>query len=133
VLAPLTTENQHPDHIAVGRAVRDAARLARYGGLEELVDLPTHRVENLYFYSITQSFLSKPTVLVNVSALADRWMAAMQCHKSQMKTRNYDGLVMTRSRAAGAAMGVEYAVPLWTEDPLAVPLLSQLPPSGRNF
>src|SRR5436309_3207019 len=35
VLAPDPGENQHPDHIAVGKIVRDAARLARYGGLEE--------------------------------------------------------------------------------------------------
>src|SRR5436190_11271089 len=33
VLAPYPAENQHPDHTAVGRIVRDAARLARYGGL----------------------------------------------------------------------------------------------------
>ena len=57
VLAPLTEENQHPEHAAVGKAVRDGVRLARYGGLAELRDLEPHRVESLYFYCITQSFL----------------------------------------------------------------------------
>jgi LmbE family N-acetylglucosaminyl deacetylase len=36
VLAPSVVENQHPDHYRLGKLVRDAARLARYGGLKEL-------------------------------------------------------------------------------------------------
>src|SRR5208282_397296 len=34
VLAPSPVENQHPDHAKLGRLLRDAARLARYGGLK---------------------------------------------------------------------------------------------------
>jgi LmbE family N-acetylglucosaminyl deacetylase len=33
VLSPAPVENQHPDHAVLGRLVRDAARLARYGGI----------------------------------------------------------------------------------------------------
>src|SRR5215469_17433871 len=33
VLAPSLSENQHPDHAQLGRLVRDAARLARFGGI----------------------------------------------------------------------------------------------------
>ena len=36
VLAPTTAQNQHPDHWRLGTLVRDASRLARYGGLAEL-------------------------------------------------------------------------------------------------
>src|SRR6185436_13932357 len=36
ILAPSCVENQHPDHAKLGRLVRDAARLARYGGVKEL-------------------------------------------------------------------------------------------------
>src|SRR5215475_9834669 len=36
VLAPSLGANQHPDHPRLGQLVRDACRLARYGGLEEL-------------------------------------------------------------------------------------------------
>ena len=43
VLAPSLVENQHPDHARLGRLVRDAARLARYGGVEELRALAAAR------------------------------------------------------------------------------------------
>ena len=36
VLAPSLVENQHPDHAKLGQLVRDACRLARYGGVKEL-------------------------------------------------------------------------------------------------
>ena len=36
VFAPSLVENQHPDHPRLGRLVRDAARLARYGGVARL-------------------------------------------------------------------------------------------------
>ena len=44
VLAPTPEENQHPDHAALGRLVRDASRLARYGGLRELKRRPAHTI-----------------------------------------------------------------------------------------
>jgi LmbE family N-acetylglucosaminyl deacetylase len=43
VLAPSLGENQHPDHAVLGRLVRDACRLARYGGLRELRRQPRTR------------------------------------------------------------------------------------------
>lgn len=49
LLAPTTVENQHPDHVVVGRMVRDAARLARYGGVAELMKLKPHAIEQLLF------------------------------------------------------------------------------------
>src|SRR5262245_12273633 len=48
VLAPRTNENQHPDHSVVGRLVRDGARLARYGGIEELRDVAPHSITHLF-------------------------------------------------------------------------------------
>src|ERR1700733_15083385 len=42
VLAPGLVENQHPDHSRLGRLVRDACRLARYGGVRELHRTPAH-------------------------------------------------------------------------------------------
>src|SRR5262249_24311801 len=77
VLAPLTEENQHPDHASVGKSARDACRLARYGGLKDVQDLAPHRVGALYYYAITQSFSASPQVLVDVSSIGERWAQAV--------------------------------------------------------
>ena len=133
VLAPSLDENQHPDHAAVGKMVRDAARLARYGGLEDTRDLPPHAIGALYYYSVTQVFPGQPDVVIDVSAVHDQWVAAMECHQSQMSTRGYVDLVNARARAAGAAIGVAYAVPLWANDPIRISSLGDLPLSSRYF
>jgi len=133
ILAPHLGENQHPDHSAVGKMVRDAARLARFGGLRDLEDLPPHPITSLYFYTITQVFIDPPELVVDVTAARETWEAAIQCHKSQMKTRNYPDLVMSRARTLGAAIGVEYAVGLWLNDPIRVASLRDLPLSSRYF
>ncbi len=52
VLAPTPVENQHPDHYRLGRLVRDAARIARYGGVAELRELAPHAIEQLFFYAL---------------------------------------------------------------------------------
>src|SRR5690348_1707610 len=69
VLAPSLVENQHPDHAKLGQIVRDACRLARYGGLKELRRIPPHAVEQLFYYAVTSE--AEPTnitpVLIDVS------------------------------------------------------------------
>jgi LmbE family N-acetylglucosaminyl deacetylase len=133
ILAPHLGENQHPDHSAVGKIVRDAARLARFGGLRDLEDLPPHPITSVYFYTITQVFVDPPQLVVDVTPVREAWEAAIQCHKSQMRTRNYLDLVISRARTLGAAIGVEYAVGLWLNDPIRVGSLGDLPLSSRYF
>lgn len=133
VLAPHPDENQHPDHSAAARLVRDAARLARYGGLKELRDLAPHTIGNLYFYSITQSFSVNPDIVIDTSSIECEWEAAIACHKSQMKTKAYLNLVQTRARALGASIGVSSAVGLWVNDPVRLSAMSDLTLSSRNY
>jgi LmbE family N-acetylglucosaminyl deacetylase len=133
VLAPHLDENQHPDHVAAGRIVRDAARLARYGGLHELLGMPVHSIGNLYFYSITQSFGEKPDIIIDTTAVEDKWEAVMLCHKTQMKTKSYIHLVQARARALGAAIGTSSAIGLWINDPIRLDSLSDLTCSSRNY
>jgi LmbE family N-acetylglucosaminyl deacetylase len=132
VLAPHLGENQHPDHAAVGKLTRDAARYARYGGISQLSSLPSHPIASLYFYAVTQVYVDPPSIVVNVSSVFAEWQTAMQCHASQMKTRAYPELVNARARAWGAAIGVDYAVGLWPNDPVHVSSLADIL-SSRYF
>ena len=121
VLAPSLVENQHPDHSRLGRLVRDAARLARYGGVQELRAWPPHRIEQLLFYALTPE--SEPDditpVLIDISApeIVAAWIAAMEAHASQTSARNYVELQLTRARLRGLGAGVEYAIALFSERP----------------
>jgi LmbE family N-acetylglucosaminyl deacetylase len=133
VLAPTLDENQHPDHSATARLVRDASRLARYGGLSDLKGLPVHHIASLYFYSITQVFLPRPEIVIDISDVVTQWDNAMACHKSQLKTKAYPKLAHSRARAMGAAIGVTSAIGLWTSDPVRVRALSDLTLSSRNY
>ena len=119
VLAPSLVENQHPDHARLGRLVRDAARLARYGGGVTPEAEPREPAP----------------VLVNLSAPAvlDAWTRAMQSHSSQMGARQYVELQLTRARLLGLRAGVEYAQALYPNDPLLLDSLAQTGGGARKF
>ena len=135
VLAPSLVENQHPDHCAVGRAVRDASRLARYGGIEQLRSQAAHAVESLFFYAITPGAepQGQTPLVVDVSDQIDPWRGIMACHASQMKTRRYLELQVSRARTLGLQAGVEYAQALWSSDALFLDRLNSAPRGVRLF
>ena len=137
VLAPSVVENQHPDHAKLGQLVRDAARLARYGGLKELRRSPAHAIGQLLFYAVTPE--AEPSdispVLVDVSepAIISAWTAAMAAHESQVRARNYIELQITRARLMGARAGIGHAIALFPNDPPVIESLGQLSRSARRF
>jgi N-acetylglucosamine malate deacetylase 1 len=137
VLAPTVVENQHPDHAVVGRLVRDAARLARYGGVAELRDAPAHAIQQLLLYAVTVE--GEPAnaagVWVDVSTpdIVAAWTAAMEAHASQLRSRNYVELQLTRARLNGLRGGIGHAIVLFPNDPLVVDSLIQIGRSARAF
>jgi LmbE family N-acetylglucosaminyl deacetylase len=137
VLAPTPVANQHPDHSRLGGLVRDAARLARYGGLRELRSLLPHAVEQLFFYAVTPDAEPKDTspILFDVSnsKTMEAWTAAMEAHVSQSKTRDYVELQLTRARLNGLRAGVGYALALFPNDPMLVDSFSQITGAARRF
>jgi len=138
LLAPSPDENQHPDHARASRLVRDAARLARYRGLRDLETHAAHAVDALYFYDITGTGMGTAPaglakVIVDISDVFATWKAAMECHVTQMRTRNYIDLQLARARVLGAEIGVEYAMAVWANDPVRLEGLTDLALSGRRF
>lgn len=137
VLAPSLVENQHPDHPRLGALVRDAARLARYGGVAELRGLAPHAVGQLFYYAVTSD--AEPAgampVLVDVSdaGVLAAWTAAMAAHASQAATRNYAELQLARARLHGLRAGVGHAIALFPNDPVVVESLAQVGRGARAF
>lgn len=135
VLAPSVVENQHPDHCVVGNLVRDSVRLARYAGVEELADVDSFAVASLLYYAITPG--GEPSgetpLLFDVSGQFELWKKQMGCHASQMKTRDYVELQLSRARMLGLQMNCEYAQALYCEDGIVVSGLGELTRTARQF
>jgi bacillithiol biosynthesis deacetylase BshB1 len=133
VLAPHTSEDQHPDHARVGKLVRDAARLARYRGLQELQTQPAHAIANLYYYAVTREFGMRPDLIIDISEARDLWEQAMRCHESQAKSKQYVEMRLAATRSLGHQAGVEYAMSLYLNDPVLLEHISSLTLSSRNY
>jgi LmbE family N-acetylglucosaminyl deacetylase len=137
ILAPSLVENQHPDHSRLGRLIRDAARLARYGGVAELRDAASHGIEQLFYYAVTPDAEPRdiPPILINVSALevVKAWTASMAAHVSQTRTRNYEELQLLRAKALGARAGIEHAIALFPNDPIVTASLAPISRGARRF
>jgi N-acetylglucosamine malate deacetylase 1 len=137
VLAPTPGPNQHPDHYRLGQLVRDATRLARYGGLKELRQLPPHAIGRLFFYAVSPE--AEPVgiqpVLFDISPpeIMAAWTGAMEAHASQLLTRNYVEFQLARARVLGLGAGVEHAQALFPNDPLVFDSLAPLARPARRF
>jgi LmbE family N-acetylglucosaminyl deacetylase len=136
LLAPVASLDQHPDHVVVSHLCRNAARLARYGGLAELRDLPPHAIRHHFEYAITpgaEPERNRPMIRVDISEHFARWVELMECHQTQLRTRRYVELQIARARLLGLEAGVEYAQALYATDDLLIKNLSELPASVRVF
>ena len=137
VLAPSPVENQHPDHGRLGKLVRDATRLARFGGMKELRGPPPHTIQQLFFYAITPE--AEPTnitpILIDISApeFVSAWTAAMKAHVTQVSARDYVELQLVRARLLGARTGVGHAIALFPNEPLVFGSLAQAGIGARRF
>jgi LmbE family N-acetylglucosaminyl deacetylase len=137
VLAPTVVENQHPDHAVLGKLVRDAARLARYGGVKELKRWPAHAVQQVVFYALTSDAEPRDVtpVFVDVSAskVATAWEAAMRAHESQAATRSYAEFNLARAEVNGQRCGVRLAIPVFPSSPLVLGRLAGIGRGARQF
>ncbi len=137
VLTPSLVEDQHPDHSRLGQLVRDACRLARYGGVKELRRWPPHAIGHLFYYAVTAE--AEPTgitpVLIDVSApeILAAWTSAMEAHATQVAARNYVELQLTRARLRGLRAGVGHAVALFPTAPIVLDSLAQAGHGARRF
>lgn len=135
VFAPSLTPNQHPDHAIVGGNCRAACRIARYGGFTELAGLPVHAVNSLWFYAITPTpdLSLTGALLIDISTVYDRWIAMMNCHRSQTASRSYVDLQTCRARQLGLMAGCNHAIALWPNDPPVLQHIQAISRTARGF
>lgn len=136
LLVPIPSPDQHPDHIVVSQLCRNAARLARYGGLDDLRDLAPHAIKHHLEYAVTsgaETSRNQSTIHVDISEQFDRWVELMDCHQTQLRTRRYLELQTARARVCGLEAGVEYAQALYATDDMVIASLAELPKSVRLF
>jgi N-acetylglucosamine malate deacetylase 1 len=137
VFAPTVVQNQHPDHWRLGTLVRDAVRLARYGGLRGLLPLTPHRIEQLFYYALGAEAEPRDAmpILIDISPpdVIATWTAAMQAHASQVGAREYVELQLSRARYHGLRAGVSYAIPLFPNDPIILASLAAVERAARAF
>ena len=74
-------------------------------------------------------------VLIDISTpeIIATWTAAMEAHASQMGTRNYVELQLTRARLRGLRAGVGHAIALFPQDPFVLDSLAQVRRGARGF
>lgn len=128
VFAPYTID-RHPDHIACGRMVEEAAfnaKLRRYRPEE-----PAWTPDMFYFYFIND--VHPPTVVLDVSDVHDRKMDALRAYRSQFEpaghqadwvptplTLGYLENVIARDRLFGQPKKFAYAEGFIPKGPLAI-------------
>ncbi|HEY2800515.1 MAG TPA: PIG-L family deacetylase [Chthoniobacterales bacterium] len=136
-LGPTTSSlGQHPDHVVVGQLCRNAARLARYGGLSELSELAPHAIKQHFEYAITPA--AEPPnesikIRCDMSEHFMRWIELMECHQTQLRTRRYVDLQTARARLLGLESGVDYAQALYPTGDFLINNLAEFPASARLF
>jgi LmbE family N-acetylglucosaminyl deacetylase len=137
VMAPSPSENQHPDHSQLGRLVRDASRLARYGGISELKESPPHAIRSLYYYALSleaePSDISPILYDVTHEATISAWVSAMEAHRSQVRAKPYVEAQLARARSRGLSAGLGHAIALFPADPIVVDRLAPVAVTARSF
>lgn len=121
--------DRHPDHVATGRAGREAWQLAGLARWAEARGLVAHRPVRSYETMGHTPF--EPDCIVDISAVTDRKRLVLEAYASQWETTDRDAegghqlsrlplleRIATRDREYGARIGVRAGEPLRHEGPL---------------
>jgi len=81
VLAPYS-QDRHPDHVGASKLVKEACYLA---GVSKIGAGRPHRPEQIYYYMIHHPFT--PSLVVDVSSVWERKMAAVTAYQSQFQAQ----------------------------------------------
>jgi len=106
----------HPDHVALGKLVLKAARFAKFKNAE--VEGEHHLAQRIFYYMVPRHVM--PSLVVDVSDVAEDLEGLWKCHKTQMALR--DGTIINMlweyRRITGKIHGLECAEHFVVDAPL---------------
>ncbi|WP_338789326.1 bacillithiol biosynthesis deacetylase BshB1 [Metabacillus sp. FJAT-53654] len=119
-------EDRHPDHGHCARLVEEAVFSAGIRKYKDTLDLPSHRVQSIYYYMING--FHKPDFVIDISNTIDKKLTSLRAYESQFEkslgsmetplTNGYIESVESRERLYGKEVGVMYAEGFKTKNPI---------------
>ena len=110
----------HPDHLATGQIVINAANFATFKKLP--IEGDPYRIKGLFHYFLPPE--ASPTFVVDITEQFDKWMDALKAHKSQFlnptKDRDYLWSLESMARSYGGIIGVKYGQGYVIGEPLKI-------------
>ena len=140
VLAPYEID-RHPDHAGASKLIKDACFLA---GVRKIGSGQPHRPEKIIYYMIHHTFT--PSVVIDISTVWDRKMAAVAAYRSQFQPDGSDfqtaisrpdflRFITARAIVFGTMIGVPYGEAFFMTGPVPLRELPGLtgapPPAGE--
>jgi bacillithiol biosynthesis deacetylase BshB1 len=127
-------EDAHPDHRATTRIVEDA----RFDAKLTKTDLPGEPIYPhwlIYYYCTHLRWVADPTFCFDITSAIDRKEQAILAYHSQFVAPEKNRKVVTWLRQlngyCGSRIGVDYAEPFYTKEPLGLASLESVVKSGR--
>jgi bacillithiol biosynthesis deacetylase BshB1 len=119
----------HPDHVATTRIVEDA----RFDAKLTQTDIPGEPIypKWLFYYFATHlRIVAQPTFLIDVTDQMDTKERSILAYESQFVVPEKNRKVVTWMRQMngymGSRIGVDYAEPFWTREPIGLSTLDSL-------
>lgn len=108
----------HSDHKTTGMIVREALRLAKFKNLK--MGYAEHDVQKIIYYMIPR--YTKPTFIVDISDVFEKWVELAKKHKSQMMLRDNKIIeILTLARqSTGLQIGARYGESFIIDEPLKI-------------
>jgi bacillithiol biosynthesis deacetylase BshB1 len=110
----------HPDHVAAGQIVINAAN---YATLKKMpISGEPHQVKRIFHYFLPPGVT--PSFVVDITEHFEQWLEALKCHRSQFlnpeKSRDYLWSLESMARAFGAQAGCRYGQGFWHTEPIRI-------------
>jgi len=122
-------EDAHPDHKAVTRIVEDA----RFDAKLTKIDLPGEPIYPkwvIYYFCTHLRWVANPTFCVDITEQMDIKVKSIEAYETQFvipeKNRKVLGWLKEFNGYMGSRIGVRYAEPFYTKEPLGLTGLGEL-------